>query len=538
MKGQKSSRRKQSMRRGDKDQFQEEKRGIRQNRERGTGSRSEGDKRLSSLNDISWYTQYPELAQASAMIPYPYRPGSKVNFGDYYEQTSTTDPVNADISIPGVMVLSWAPSVGVSLTQTDPASIVARELYSKVRSKFSGSLEADPPDFLMYLMALDSIFAYIGNLKRVYRLLVAYSPNNYIIPNRLLVAMGYNEQTISLMVQNRVKMWENINELIHMTRRFTCPATMDVFNRHYWMNDNVYLDSPEINAQMYVFNQEYYYKWALNPTPDNVDASGLLSIKKPDVNAAGGDPIQILYEYGKSLIDTLSGWDDAYTINGYLMRAYEDAPNFQVDLLLQDEVFAPVYVEEVLAQIESSLTVCNKYDGPSSFSSKVSQDPKTNIVISEPTITGTFTLIDPKLGLKPFINARKMVPDWQDNIIATRLSAYLEKTDQQGTYRVIAGTEVPLRWSIYTGTNGYNLDQRVELDTTAATTQPIDFATLGWLEAFDWHPFVMLQLNKGKGKNSTFVMCGDIHNITPLDHQTLKNLHKMCTFSEFNAFRS
>lgn len=32
----------------------------------------------SALNDVSWYTRYPELSVASASIPYPNKPGMRV----------------------------------------------------------------------------------------------------------------------------------------------------------------------------------------------------------------------------------------------------------------------------------------------------------------------------------------------------------------------------------------------------------------------------------------------------------------------------
>lgn len=80
---------------------------------------SSGD-RLSSLNDESWYTRYPDLVEGAARISFPYRPGRVINGGG-----QTTYP------IPGVAVLNWVPNLGVSTDNQSPLSQVAKELQSR-----------------------------------------------------------------------------------------------------------------------------------------------------------------------------------------------------------------------------------------------------------------------------------------------------------------------------------------------------------------------------------------------------------------------
>lgn len=226
----------------------------------GKGSVNGG--KLSSLNDISWYSKYPELLRAAASIPTPNRPGMSVPVG------YTVSDQNTNIftyTIPGTMVLDWLPTVGYSSTATSPVSIVAKQLYAKVRAAFSGSLSVDAPDLVIYLLCLDSIFSYIGNLKRMYRLLNAYTPNNYTLPVEILQTIyGMEVTDVTALQSNRVALWSAINELIHMTSNLTCPAVFDYFNRHYWMNDNVYADSNSPMAQFYAFNQVAYYQFALH----------------------------------------------------------------------------------------------------------------------------------------------------------------------------------------------------------------------------------------------------------------------------------
>lgn len=225
-------------------------------------------KRLSSLNDMSWYSHYPELLEATARVPFPNRPGMEVPLGKVNLTIGNVSNPSVSYQVPGVASMFWVPAFAKSEKATDPMSIAAREIYSKVRSKFSSSLDADAPDFIMYLGALDSIFAYIGALKRIYRVLDVYTPNNYILPDGLLQGMNFSPETVNELRIHKADFNFAINQLVRMSRKFHLPATMDLFNRHYWMNDNVYTDAPDINSQFYVFVQAGFYKFAELNTPD------------------------------------------------------------------------------------------------------------------------------------------------------------------------------------------------------------------------------------------------------------------------------
>lgn len=506
------------------------------------------DTHLSSLNDISWYSKYPELVETASRFPYSIKPGSGFNVGKYFVPVaSMPDKLtlsDANISMPGIMKLDWLPSVGVSQTTTDPASVVARELYSRVRSKFSSSLDVDPPDFLMYVMSLDSIFSYIGSLKRIYRILMAYTPQNYLLPGVLLDALGVGENYAADLLRNKADFLQSINELIYMSRRFTCPAVMDIFNRHYWMNDNVYTDAPVVSSQMYVFRQSHFFKFKLQPTPDGVDASGLFQVAAPTFNA-NTKPHEVMFNYGKALIEELSAWDDAYTINGYLMRAFEGEQNFIVDLLQADEEFTPVYVEEVLMQIENSRALGTVGTIQPIV---VSQDPKSNKVISTPKYNITNVLYECYGGIENWLSMRNPAPTWQENVIATRLSAYVDEQSDGTDHLIYAGTEIPWRWMLYTfhddwdlfpgSIQRYGMNQVQLIDLAQGSTESgvrSDLISMLRVSQFDWHPQFFAAV-KGQGGVNAITLVGDTHHISVLKRLDLKNLHKICIYSEFNAF--
>lgn len=505
-------------------------------------------------NDISWYTRNPNLIIAGGSFPYPNRPGMTVEVGKNVDGTART------YAIPGVMVLDWMPSVGISQVATDPISVSAKEMYSRVRKVFGGTnLVADAPDFPIYMMALDSIFSYIAWLKRLYRLLVAWSPNNYVTPDILTSALGFSDKDIAYLRTHRTQLWQSINELVLQSRKFTCPAGMDIFNRHYWMSDNVYTDDATINSQFYVFNLKAVYQFAMLDMPDGNPGPGLQMVAMPNVITPPSDlvTVEVLYQFGLSLINALVEWDDAYVINGYLMKAYEGDANFIVDELPADQPLTPVYEPEVLAQIENSRAV-PAGEGITDFSGfNVTQSVPTNAIISKPQYVATQDYNNVfkmgGAGVEPTLSSRSDMPTVADNVIASRLQACCEVTPSEDgnswTVQVTAGTEIPIAWRTSDGVSTLRAEtvpfaQNVIAQVggysneTAAQTIMNTVSALFRMEAYDWHPFVFVTSAVTVGEKTVYRtnIAGDVHNFTTISKQSLKNLHRICILSEFNAF--
>jgi len=514
--------------------------------------------RTSSLNDISWYNKYPELLQATSRIAFPYRPGMSVPMG----KINIVQPKEGDYTVPGVATLFWVPSFARSNKATDPMSIAAREIYAKVRSKFSSSLDADAPDFIMYIGALDSVFSYLGALKRLYRVLDVYSPNNYVLPDGLMTGLNISQSTVQILRTHKADFNFAINQLIRMSRKFILPATMDLFNRHYWMNDNVYADAASISSQFYVFVQSGFYKYAALNTPDGVPAAGLKMVEAPWGSLfewASDDPVKELYNFGTDLINTLSAWDDAYTISGYLMRAYEGAPQFTVDELPIDTTFEVAYVPEVLSQIHNSHGILRteSMSVQNLHNLDVTQDPKTNAVLYNPTVSVNVSSFGREyLNSKVCINLNEDVPTSEAVVIATRLNACLgDVTSDQEYYFIICGTEIPMGWAVTVPSitedsvhyTKFGLDQEDQLVfTKGGTSIPYNTNRLyldmvkDAIEAFDWHPMIRMTYFYRTGDDKTNAQAtylrGDVRNVTSVDKSTLENIHRICSYSEFNSF--
>lgn len=476
--------------------------------------------RTSPLNDISWYSKFPYLLDAAAKIPFPYRPGMKLNL------------ISADVSkqfIPGVFTINWAPWIGIGNEPTSPINIASRELFNKVRSKFSGSLEADSPDFMIYFMALDSIFSYIGSMKRDFRILNAYSPDNYITPDGLLIAEGYTYASITTAREFKMQLYQYINELVRMTRKFTCPALFDLFNRHYWLNDNVYTDDGMMNSQMYMFVQSYYLKFGYST---GADVKGQLTyVPGPDKSI---NPVHTMYQFGLGLINALSQPDDTYIISGYLTRAFEGASSFLVEEIGYDEVLSPVFVPQVLRQIENAYT-CVGGDGGDLTKitlNGIVQDPATNSITTDYAVqvlaagTGNF--------INPIINSRMAQPDVEEVVECSRLQTYYDPVAGE----IVAGTELVMGMFM---TSPYNNASMVRVNNTMvisgdnANTSPINAAHwLANLMCYDWHP-IFIVIDDG-ATTPTAITGVDIHNITTFSLDQAKQINRVCLYSEFNSF--
>lgn len=504
-------------------------------------------------NDVSWYARNPLLLRAAGSIPFPYRPGMTVPW-------ATMSGANAEqtwrqYSIPGVMTFKWRPTVGYSATATDPASIVGKEMFAKVREKFSGSIDADAPDFVIYIMALDSVFSYIASLKRIYRILTAYTAENHYIPDTLLKAMGIPAASVVDLKEHRMQFYQIINELVYMTRKFNVPAVFDMFNRHYWMNDNVYMDDNTINSQFYVFYANTYYQYSLVDVGD-VKAGGLI---EKSLSWPLTDVSEYLFTFGRNLIDALAGSDDAYIISGYLMRAYEGNPVFGVDELTMDEKLVPLYEPEVLMQIENAMPIVfNNTTQTPTITNSVTQDPSTNAVICTPR--ASVTINSPEFAnqdwtFENFVTIRSDMPTVADVTIATRLkmgwsNLVVNPSTGATTFDIICGSEILedicittiIKNSNDTPTSNNIISNHYSGINVINTANPVsddELVSFALMQSFDWHPTLgalIFRVQTSGAKKVNPVIMGDVHNVTLLTNEQLKQLNRVCLYSEFNAY--
>lgn len=483
-------------------------------------------------NDLSWYTRYPDLIAAAANLPFSEYPGSSVQFGSYTYR------------IPGVIALDFLPSVGISTGNKSPASQLALEIYSKVRSAFSGELQADGPDMVVYTLAMANIYMYIAWLKRIYRTLSSYSPLSYIMPDQLLYAYGLTDGAITSLRQNKTKLWGYINQLILEAGTFRVPKAFDVMNRYVFLCDNVFKDTEELSeAQLYVFNPRGFYAYTEQNTPDKVPASGLEMLFAPcDTRMTPSleqNTAEVLFDFGQQLITRMKTWGTSYTINGYFGRAFEGMPTFTMDQVLESDLMIPSYSEEVLGQIENFSGITSTISNPNEFEVSgmaVSQDPKTNAVLSSNTVDVTVGVAMVDALNTPVLNIRGTnVPE--KVVINTRLHGVVS-TQTTSSTQMNTATEYPL-WirviqggvkSATTPYVGTVMWQKTLIQATGF--QDSWFDNIMGIEPWDWHPLMMMIRND----NHTIYVNVDIHRLHTGGAHDLARLHEICLYSEYNAF--
>lgn len=461
------------------------------------------------FNDVSWYTRNPSLTVAASQIPYPYRPGMQL-------PVMSIAGTNKYYNIPGIMAIKYAICAGRSDNVTDPASIISKEMYGKIRSAFSGGIVADPPDLFIYMMAMDSIYNQIAEMKRLFRAIGQYFPENYCVPEGLigaLTGLAGNDAAVNALIDDKMLFFQQINELVGMVQKFRVPSIMKVMDRHYWLGDYVYTDANALNSQWYVFVNTTHYKFAL-------DAEGkgqLTPVSFVYKTTESASYTTQWYQHVRGLIEALANSEDAYTISGYFERAYSDTPMFMVAPLLYNEQNIPQYVPEVLAQIENSWVL-----GVPTSTLTVTQEPSSNAIITTPTVPTTWTK---DLILHNQLSIRNPVPTIFDTIIASRMQP---ATDGLAVW---PATEVPTGYEIHLAGTFVVRNQTFSPTITPAGD---DFAFIAAASRFDWSPF-FYQYSPADTVNLVNQV-GDIHNVTSFSHKQMRELNRVCLYSEFGAF--
>lgn len=519
--------------------------------ERQDAAYEESKAHTTGINDMAWYDANPSLTLAAASIPFPYRPGMELG---KLADSVYTDVPRKPTTLPGVMALQWAPSIGQSASSTDPASVAAKELYAKVRAVFSGSIDADPPDFIIYLMALDSIFSYISFLKRVYKTVNAYTSANLHTPDSLLTAMGLTTAGVQSARANMPQLLFYINQLIGMTQRFRCPAIFPLFNRHFWLSENVFSDDASLNSQLYLFKQEVYLKLEFA-----ADEAGVRTSQLSPVHVEPFSSIDAMYTFGRSLVEALADGDDCYLISGYLSKAFDGVPDFSVSAQEAGEILEIRYVPEVLQQIENSATVYphggQSIDAEFVRSLTITQDVKTNTVKARPHVPAVTSLN--KTVLAPALSIRAEVPSVIDVVESSRLAAYVDLSQYDsitvGTvttkyYLIECGSEIPIVWMYYAMgksilvdnvTTGVAVSQIADTQRNPQVKVELDASELSALTCvapFDWAPRIVLRVTANDRSGLHDILVWDTHNVTTPSLRDMANIHRVCLLSEFSAY--
>lgn len=480
-------------------------------------------------NDFEWYNKNPSLTLGVAQIPYPNRPGMELRLGSWSFAKDGVTPFMPHHSIPGFMAIRYVPTLGSAHDYQDAVNVAAREIYARVRDAYSGTLAVTAADLMMYVGAIDSIYSEISYLRRIYGILNSYTSENYNFPDGALRAMGFSADQVKHLRTDKMNLYTGINMLISRVRKYKLPSVMDLFKRHWWMAENIFADAPSLRSQMYFFHPDGAWQIGFNAQGTELSYA-FRNEADMSLGAAG------LLKFATDLIDALDASEDAYTMNGYLQRAFADVPSFTVEDLDINYQVAPQYNPEVLLQIMNCVVPSGSFNAGWKYVQNVDNQ----------LITDTITYVVDENSISkdcnPYFVLRQDVdnPMVGDTVIATRMMAVLnfgQPGSAPKSYHVSMGTEVPkgfrtAQW------NSWKQNYEIGDLSTSFVTQSTDllFARLDEWGKFNHAPMIYLLETSPDGNITALRLFGDYYNPTTVNQVMLDDLHSVCALSELNAF--
>lgn len=301
-------------------------------------------------NDPNWYALNPQLLKDAASFPYAWPLGNRLDLGKHAPY------INAG-SVPGIMVMNWVPTIGYSTDGTSPINVASINTYTKVRHDNSGHANYDHADYMMYLLAMDSIYAYHSWMRRVYGVMLTYSNTNRYYPRAVVKAMGVDFDSLQ---RSLADFRQYINIYAVKASALAVPSNMSIMTKHYWMSEGLYYDSKQDKPQTYLFNPLGFYRFGLSEgeTPHGVlnfipmfgvegsVSSGATYIKKWTLDD--------IVKYGDALLAPVISDEDFGIMSGDTLKSFGPGGCYTLPFTEETYTVVPSYSEEVLDQIQNA----------------------------------------------------------------------------------------------------------------------------------------------------------------------------------------
>lgn len=503
-------------------------------------------------NDPEWYTRIAPLVDDYASIPFSIPLGTKFNL------TSGKSTLTQSYTVPGIMTLKLAPTIGKTTQATDPANVAAQQLYVLTRRANSGRVNYDKTDLMMMVIAMDSAYMLYQECIRAFRLMGVYNYMNRYLPGYTIQALGFSPS-----LEESYKDMKGLLDLMaYKIGSINVPDEFTFIQRHLWMYSNIYTDANTQKNQMYAFIPDGYYVWTEATTDGQPAYLNYIRRNKLFGLSTAESLVSNLAQIRKAfntLLDPLLGSEDIGIMSGDLAKAFGDGKMLKMRLVNETDALVPVYSAEVLLQIMNAepghgLSYLKDLATGSSFN--ITQDmtdlnagpklvsrPQFNFVKSRDA--NVEYLVKPYF--KHFINYIDIEPTPKLNMVTTRLKWDTDVPTGTGSNIVAnvvnSGTEIPVSAYIWTLVDGelatYDYFQHINLNTTfvGGLVEPVIGAFTN--QAFDWGPtcFVWTSpTNEAVPSSLDLVSVSqDIQNFTVISKETLAELNNVAVMSEFAA---
>lgn len=238
-----------------------------------------------------------------------------------------------------------------------------RALYSFVRHVNSGRTNYEAPDLMLYVMAMDSIYLIIHEIKRFLRLAYLYVLENRNVPEKIYSLLNLD---LSDVVGNLANYRAQINVRIAKANSLAVPANFNLFKRRSVMGSVVLSDEPNRPTELIIPKADGYFKYNATGT-----TGGRLDYVMPGINRdndtqakckqSGGTTIltttkHSINDYFRLLDEMLSvllSDEDINIMSGDIIKAYGDNL-FKLPFLEPNEVQDIIHDENLLLQFTNS----------------------------------------------------------------------------------------------------------------------------------------------------------------------------------------
>ena len=491
-------------------------------------------------NDPSWYAANPSLLKDAASYSFNNPIGNKV--------TLAHGAVSGSFAVPGVYSLRTMDVPGVAMDGTAPVNVAAKNIYSFVRHANSGHSNYDSPDLMIYLLAMDQVYAALAYMARAYGVMGTYSQTNRYLPQALMSSMRLDFNDF---MANLADFRYYINSTAVKVGSMCVPKTMAYFTRHMWMYTNVYKDSESDKAGLYLYNPAYFFRF--EPTT-STQGGQLVAVTWEGSTSGAGKLMKFsqLKEKVDSLINPILSDEDMNIMSGDILKAFTADGVFKMGPIPESYAIEPVYNEEVLNQINNA-TLLGKPRTEGLKIHQVNEGANAGNIVFRPVFTAPNGGYD-VWSLPVLFNSYRRSPEPADVMVGSRLTVIGAKGANDTSFvPASAGSDIALEGEVYTFASGAgdawvvdNPDQAYHVQkymfmqaNDASETVPVtayNLRTWAYQEQFDWHPqmFIVPYIG-GEGAISNvkvqlpFV---DLDNYTLLHDSDLAKLHETALLSQ------
>lgn len=495
-------------------------------------------------NDPSWYVKEGQLAKDVASLSFNNALGAKFRIEQELDYGTGTGKTFIN-TIPGIATINVAPAIGYSGDGSSPINIAAKNIYSYVRHMNSGHSNYDAPDLMMYLAAMDSVYAFIATLMRMYGTARTFSQVNRYIGDALLSAQGVSPLEIrASMADFRAY----INMFITKASAFCTPNIMTLYRRHFWMFSGVYKDEDILKSQMYMYRPVSLWKY------EELDGAGkltatpfLASFTTTNGITVGSWTLQNIYTFGNQLLAALTNSEDINIMSGDILKAYGQNNLWQLGLINEDYAVLPVYSEEVLDQIHNTTFVGNR--PTTGVNQTTTADPTPTMSgldvtqNTDPNQDGRIVFTPEFIGVSHpswsrLIDLHYDAPTPEEVLVATRNTVMGAVMSQTNTYTLeilSCGSDLALFLSIYSmsTTTGNVISQQYWLDDTINMTS---LNTLTTFSKFKRFPVgYRMGSPSGNAPGNVVDIFGDLDNYTVIGFEDLNKMHESAILAQLGV---